>query len=549
MILCFPSPEFDNAVAAVCHGLATESEMQALNELLRNKSGARDEYLLRVEMHARLASNPDLFSLGLSANDPVGLPDEVTAPQIISYFHKSKNKGVKKPVIQILALAAGLCLTAIILWNVWGSSGKSSVGNAVAVLTRTINARWGDIKKPIRVGGALEPGILRLESGLAQVVFYSGARVVIEGPATLQILSPMEAVCPDGKLLAEVPQPAKGFRLKTTQIDVVDLGTTFGIQVTNGQSEVHVFKGKVELSSAAAAKKYLDEGHAAVVQGSALPRLIQARAGDFTAMFDLQKQSMEMEAIRYDQWRMASAKLDQDPTLVVHLDFENLNDSDWKLRNAAEQNRSVTDAVIVGCQRVQGRWPEKQGLEFQGINDRVRLAVPGDFESLTLAAWVRIRGFDRNFNSLFMCDGFEPGAVHWLIRNDGILSFTVKGPGSGNFQIMATPAVFGSDKFGVWVHLAVVLDGKNGQLTHFLNGLPVGQHKVKLGPPYRLGAAELGNWFARSGSKSNPFLIRNLSGSIDEFELFGRVLSKAEIYQLYQMGKPQSGPEPLISKN
>jgi hypothetical protein len=55
----------------------------------------------------------------------------------------------------------------------------------------------------------------------------------------------------------------------------------------------------------------------------------------------------------------------------------------------------------------------------------------GDFQALTLSAWVCIKGLDRQFNSLFMGDGFEPGTIHWLIRNDGVLGLTVFGPGSG----------------------------------------------------------------------------------------------------------------------
>jgi GrpB-like predicted nucleotidyltransferase (UPF0157 family) len=62
MIIPFPSEEFSNAVAAVCHGSATETEMRALHELLRTNPVARDEYLFQVELHSRLASDPDLFS-------------------------------------------------------------------------------------------------------------------------------------------------------------------------------------------------------------------------------------------------------------------------------------------------------------------------------------------------------------------------------------------------------------------------------------------------------------------------------------------------------
>jgi len=44
MRLLFPSSEFDDVVAGVCHGSATEAEMRALNELLRSNANVRDEY-------------------------------------------------------------------------------------------------------------------------------------------------------------------------------------------------------------------------------------------------------------------------------------------------------------------------------------------------------------------------------------------------------------------------------------------------------------------------------------------------------------------------
>ena len=63
MKLCFPSQEFDDAVAAVCHGSVSDEQARALNELLRSHPAARDEYILRVELHSRLASDPDLFAV------------------------------------------------------------------------------------------------------------------------------------------------------------------------------------------------------------------------------------------------------------------------------------------------------------------------------------------------------------------------------------------------------------------------------------------------------------------------------------------------------
>lgn len=541
MNLRFPSPEFDDAVAAVCHGLASDEQMQALNALLRDSAVARDEYLLRVELHSRLASETDLFSTAATET-----PESPAAAQPERALHNvvrlpSSPRRANPRVAWAVALAACLTLLAagLALWLKRPVT-TGATSKAVAMLTRAVDATWSQSTGPLRVGSALEPGLLRLESGLAQVVFYSGARLVIEGPAELQLVSPGEAVCPTGRLLAEVPQPARGFRLKTQQISVVDLGTAFGIDATRGRTEVHVFDGTVELLGGTTAKQLLGEKQAAVVVGNAPARLVAANSAAFASLFDFQQRSLAFEAFRYEQWQFANARLNQDPFLVVHLDFQDLSGADWTLRNAAERNLSVPEATIVGCQRGEGRWREKQALEFQSVNDRVRLTVPGDFESLTLSAWVRVSGLDREFNSLFMCDGFEPGTIHWLIRDDGVLGLTVFGPGLGNHQILPSPPVITLDTLGMWLHLAVVLNGQAREAVHYVNGSLVSRHPVKFGPPFRLGPAELGNWNVKSGSDPAPHLIRNLSGALDEFELFSRALNDAELHDLYVKGKPDA---------
>jgi ferric-dicitrate binding protein FerR (iron transport regulator) len=541
MTLSFPSPQFDDAVAAVCHGSASEAEMRALNELLRSNPRAQDEYLMRVELHTRLASDRDLFcqaeDVAAGCRTPVINWDD--RRKVLS--SNPRMPATRRRVAQVLALAACLVLMAIGVWSLWlrpPATRNGATGTAVAMLTRVVDAHWSQNTAPVRVGSALAPGWLRLESGLAQVVFYSGARVVIEGPAELRLVSPTEAVCPTGRLLAEVPQPARGFRLKTAQFNVVDIGTAFGIDATHGRTEVHVFKGKVEVLTGTAAKQALSEGEAAVAAGNTPPQLMAASTAAFTALLEFQQRSLVSEAFRYEQWQFVNARLNQDPSLVVRLDFENLSGTDWTLRNAAEKNRSVADATIVGCQRAEGRWREKQALEFQSVNDRVRLAVPGEFDTLTLAAWVRVTGLNRQFNSLFMCDGFEPGTIHWLIRNDGVLGLTVFGPDSGNLQIVASPPVLTLNKLGIWLHLAVVVDGQAGQVVHYVNGYPVARQALKLGPPFRLGPAELGNWNVKSGPNPAPALIRNLSGALDEFVLFNRALTDAQVRELYATGKP-----------
>lgn len=437
----------------------------------------------------------------------------------------------------VMAAAAGVALWAGGWWG-WRDSRqderKGVTSKAVAMLNEVANARWSSPSETPRLGAPLEPGWLRLQSGLAQVVFYSGARVVIEGPAELQIISASEASCRLGRLTAEVPPQARGFRITTPQMKVTDLGTVFGVNVNEAATEVHVFKGCVEfLPTIGTGKQSLLEGSGAVAEGARPPRLIAANAAAFASLFEAQDKSVAAESSQYEQWRAGRQRLNQDPSLLVHFDFEHAAPSDWRLPNASSQSRAVPDGTIVGCQWIKGRWAAKPALEFRGVSDRVRLNVPGEFSSLTLAACVRIQGLDREFNSLFMCDGFDAGTLHWLIRKDGVLGLTVIGARPGDFQIIASPSVLPLDQFGMWVHLAVVIDGSTQRVSHYVNGQRVSEKALKIPAPFRIGIAELGNWNARGFPGNDPFMIRNFSGAIDEFCLFNRALPETEIRALF----------------
>lgn len=541
MKLGFPSRDFDDAVADVCHGSASEEQARALNALLRSDPTARDEYILRVELHARLASEPDLF-VATAQETSVDLPNVV--PLSSAQLPRRRALG------WVAALAACLALLAGGWWG-WRISQwderKGATSNAVAMLSSAVDAQWSSPEEAPRLGAPIEPRWLRLKSGLAQVVFYSGARVVIEGPAELQIISPSEASCRLGRLTSEVPPQARGFQIRTPQMNVTDLGTVFGLDVKEGATELQVFKGSVEfVTSDGPARQNLQGGSGAVVEQSRPLRLIAANAADFASLFELQEKSVAAESSRYDQWRAASRRINDDPSLLVHFDFEHVSPSDWRMHNASNTGGAEIDGTIVASQWVEGRWPNKPALEFRGVSDRVRLSVPGEFTSLTLAMWARVQGLDRKFSSLFMCDGFDAGTLHWLIRNDGVLGLTVIGPGAGNYQIVASPSVLALDQFGIWVHLAVVLDGSAKRVSHYVNGRLVSEKRLKITPPFRVGTAELGNWNGRGFPDNDPAMIRNFSGAMDEFCLFSRALPASEIRALYSSDKPR--PEPAAAR-
>ncbi len=113
----------------------------------------------------------------------------------------------------------------------------------VAVVT----SLTGDDTGTLAVGRALSAGELSIKGGRVGLSFAGGAQLVIDGPASLALLSPSRARLISGKAAAHVPEGARGFTVETPGVEVVDLGTEFGVSVSEaGVSDVHVFQGEVE---------------------------------------------------------------------------------------------------------------------------------------------------------------------------------------------------------------------------------------------------------------------------------------------------------------
>lgn len=549
MTIAFPSREFDEAVAAACHGYISNEDARALNSLLRQDTAALDEYILQVEIHSLLASEPDLFTSG--ELDFVENPQSKGADADAQKLETLQAPRLLPPTRKrawFAALAACLMIGAVGLWNIFFQNPNVKTGmtsKAVAMLNLVVDTKWASGFEIPRAGASLEPGQLAFKSGFVQVVFYSGARVTIQGPADFNLESQNQISLAQGRLVAEVPPQAHGFLVRTGQATVRDLGTSFGLEVKDQQTALHVFKGSVELqTSVNGVKEELLEGAGALLEASRPPQYISARPAAFTSLFEVQDRSTAEEVERFSRWREASKQLNSDPSLLLHLDFQGDTSPEWQLANSGNQRAAAPDATVVGGQWSDGRWPGKRALEFQSMNDRVRLSVPGEFDSVTLVVWARVQGLDRKINSLFMSDGFVSGTVHWSIRDDGVLGLTVIGRRPGQFQIIASPPVIGLDKFGMWLHLAAVIDREKEVVTHYVNGVSVGSTLLRIETPFHVGPAELGNWNASGFPGDDPFLIRNFSGAMDEFLLFSRALNADEVHTLYSEGHPQMSLSP-----
>lgn len=505
-------PDADTLIQRYVEGRLTEAEAAELHTLLQSQPELGERLLDQFNMDAMLrASKPMTAELSLG---PVLLP---------------KRRFTFATVTSVAAMAA--CISLLGAWALISFQPSPAKADAeettasVAVLTRGVNLVWES--PAIAAGTPLSPGLLKLKSGIAQIEFYQGARVLIEGPASLQLVSSGEATCTQGKLSAHVPPQARGFKINTPKGTLVDLGTEFGLDVSNANAEVHVFKGEVEFHPSSAGMESLKEGQAMAFAPA--PTALAANSAAFSSLSQMDERAAASQRSQFERWQAESTERNLDPHLRLRFDFQD-NEESRSLRNRAANGASIADGSIVGGAWTEGRWPGKQALEFRNVSDRVRLKVPDEVQSLTMSVWVRVNGLDRAFNSLFMSESWGDRKIHWQIVREGKVRLGVAGSRNQGHTDNDSPVLFTPERFGRWMHLAVVFDPVKKEVRHYADGSLTARNPLKDISPLKLGMAELGNWNDHRGN--GGVAIRHLSGAMDEFALWDRVLSDAEIAAL-----------------
>ena len=416
--------------------------------------------------------------------------------------------------------------------------------DGVAVLTQAVDVEWDQKSEP-KMGGTIPPGVLRLKSGLAQIEFYSGASVLLEGHAELELISEDRCLCRNGKMRVVVPRAAQGFTVLSPEIKVVDRGTEFAVEVIPLlQTQVHVFDGKVELYPRDSKRESEDCIELLAGSGQEIKSLsgesfdIAADENTFVSVEELKRRVDARTAQRANLWKQHKRDMNQDPRLVAFYAFEH-DEEDERTLGSHRKPDQLLDGAIVGCEWSEGRWPGKDALEFKRPGDRVRIHIPGEYDSLTLAAWVRVDGLDRNYNSILMPDDFDLGEIHWQILRSGQLRFSFcyslePEDRVGDHDNYDSSVVWDLSQIGQWIHVAVVVDNQSGFVAHFANGRELSREPLANTITLRIGDAQIGNW---EGLNLGQTSVRSFNGRIDELIIMGQALDYVEIFELYEEGK------------
>ena len=565
--------DFDELVDALVEERINEAEKKRLQEWLRESKAARRRYIKFMDMNASLHHYAAEFQGAIPEDDPDGF---LNPSRPGSAVHQ-------KFIKPILAIAAVIVLGFVAFSFIPPKDAlpdtipevavipevaespvvePSPVTRGVAVLTQAWGLEWENPDISAKVGDVLPVGTLRILSGLAQVEFYSGATVILEGPADFELKNSNEAFCQHGKIRAIVPEQASGFTVQTERLDVVDLGTEFGMSVAeNGEIEVYVFEGRVEIHQANPKPggdqqplvSDLTEGESIFIAPKGEMVKVDMPKNQFIGAAGLAERSIEELQARYTRWVEVSQELREDERLLLYYTFDNEKPWSRLVTDQALNKGRTSNGALVGCRWVQGRWPGKGALQFTRGSDRVRIDVPGQADSMTFTSWVRFDRLNPTTTSLLLCDTEIPGSPHWQVDSQGRLMLSLKGPARRKQNhslthrqaknprdrlepwVYQTPPIL-KKRIGEWAHLVTVYDRQSRKVSHYVDGRKVASEKINSQVKLSINKAEVGNW--PRPDKGHP--STNFRGRMDELAVFQSALPEDEILRLYEFGRPNA---------
>ena len=183
----------------------------------------------------------------------------------------------------MLIVACGL-VGAIAARALWPAARPRLPAGVLAKVVTLSDVAWSADSQPRHEGDGLQAGgSFAVAKGLVEIVFACGATVVLEGPATFEVIDGCMGKLDRGRLTATLDQPSGPFAIHTPTAVVTDRGTQFGIEVNpSGKTDVRVFQGLVELVALAslgtAEPLRLSAGHAGEVDAAGRISRIDAPA-------------------------------------------------------------------------------------------------------------------------------------------------------------------------------------------------------------------------------------------------------------------------------
>ncbi|MEM6913545.1 MAG: FecR domain-containing protein [Pseudomonadota bacterium] len=323
-------------------GRLSDAQLQELRDLVQEDAACRHAYIDHMTMHAmlefrhgrieaqaesgesesRLIESLEIQTYLAEGDDEIfpepfsleNLEKEIKpgigAKQAFSLLGYEASKAVRKHAAVLSGVAAIVLLAVILLFVFRGMMDEPVVSELVVdeppapVVERGIVATLTAERDSQWVQGALAPGSplragdrLTLTQGFAEITTNRGAIAILEAPATIELTENDNSIhLHAGKIIGICEtESSKGFLVHTPQMDVIDLGTRFGINVMKLSSSVHVFDGEVTAVMAGKSRASTDPIHLSTGQAIAItpdssdPRFFSSDVSQFTAVTSASK--------------------------------------------------------------------------------------------------------------------------------------------------------------------------------------------------------------------------------------------------------------------
>jgi len=410
----------------------------------------------------------------------------------------------------------------------------------LARITMAANVKWdGEV---FDNGSYLNDQLVKLKAGFLNLEFDNGAEVVIEGPAEFQIVNEMNMQVKAGKLRANIPESAHGFTIKTEQLDVVDLGTEFGVEVTDGKMNVQVFDGEVKLVKENRDLRSMTAGQSVSVEASEVKEA-EFVSEKFKNKDELILITRGLKNKAYVRWMDYAKGLQDHPDLMAYYYFFNERRWGFTLPNKKANASIDSFGEARATTRVPGRFTtdkismNNSAFLFNRVNSRVKINLPERVPELTMMCWLNIESTDKSYSTILQSHKRSKGTPGWFLLSSGRMLFNLTRP-DGIVRPLdfdhsfVSPKVWDPGMRGIWFHLAVSIN-KN-TITFFRNGRQIKEitNRVKY-DSLEIGEAELGNLYRDALKRGKA---QNLHGLMDEFLIFKRALGLEEIREIYNQG-------------
>lgn len=558
--------ELDRLLFALLDDVITAEEYRVLQDTLLASEAARDRYLELNALHNLLelvaqaplvVTMPKPLSVRGRTNQPLPRRPAFTKPKRLSGNRSITTQQGRRSMRRrastlmssavrsrpLLATAAVLVLAAILLgWKLVSTPPMARVASSRGSVFAISHPKG--LKRPPKEN-TLGPGSsVELTQGTVELTFSSGVRGVFQAPETITLTDEQHLTLKRGAAWFHVPPKAVGFEVLTPQLQIVDLGTEFGVvSRPDGADEIHVLTGKVV---------------AAVRKGAAARETLVAG---------------ESRSVSPDG---GLSKIDTKPELFLTTLPATLPYLHWGF-DELDLNRLVTDGSHPAAGHVRNTLVSPGNAAFDSITGKFgnALASPGkngyvesDWPGIegagprTVAYWLKVPPGQKCHHPVVgWGDRNNHRSFFSYIRTD--LQGTVTGVSSDLFWVEGSKPI----NDGQWHHLAMVYTGKSKpdgdpEIYSYIDGMLEQTKRYESDTATREGGRaprdSHGNIVvdtAISGPQAVPLTLfthlwsdrkqgHEIALSIDELYVFEAALSGTQVVNLFQYNRYETENSP-----